>query len=72
MEGRLADFLDEMQPQQLARLCRAVFERVSIRAEGYGWERRAKVASYEFTPYLKQALIDTDNFRPTTPAVEMV
>ena len=72
LERPLADFLDEMQPQHLARLCRAVFERVSIRAEGYGWERRAKVASYEFTPYLKQALIDTDNFRPTTPAVEMV
>lgn len=76
LERPLGEFLESMEPLQLARLCRMVFKKFTIHAEGYGWERRAAMTSYEFTPMVQQALADSlsssFHIESTTPAFDMV
>lgn len=72
LEKPLSDFLNELPPEALARLCRAVFQQFSIQASGVAQRRTAEIVAYELTPTVKQALLDTFHIEPLRPALEMV
>ena len=72
LEIPLTDFLEGLPPETMARLCRSVFQHFSIRTSGVAQRRVAEITSYELTPMVKQALVDTFNNVSVTPALEMV
>ena len=59
LEVPLSEFLESMPTDHLARLCRAVFRRFTVKTSGYGWGRQGLVDTYELTPAIKQALLDS-------------
>jgi len=72
LEKPLPDFLSELPPEVLARLCRAVFQHFTIHTSGVARLRKAEIVAYELTPMLKQALIDSFHNEPLSPALGMV
>lgn len=72
LEKPLPDFLNELPPEALARLCRAVFQHFSIHTSGVARLRKAEIVAYELTPVVKQALVDNVHNEPLTPALEIV
>ena len=72
LEKPLPDFLNDLPPEALARLCRAVFQHFSIHASGVAKRRTAEIVAYELTPMVKQALVDSFHNEPLSPAFEMV
>ena len=68
----LETFLEGLPPDGLARLCRAVFQHFTVKASGVAQRRVAVIESYELTPMVKQALIESVHNESLTPALEMV
>ncbi len=68
----LGAFIEAMPPDQLARLCRAVFDHLSIRASGHGRQRTAEIVSYELATEIKQALADGVHIHSNRPALDVV
>ncbi len=58
LDRPLEEFLAQVPDATLAALCREIFTRFSIKAEGFGWERRANLVTYELTPAVKTALAE--------------
>ena len=72
LEKPLLDFLNELSPEALARLCRAVFQHFIIQTSGVARLMRAEIVAYEPTPMIKQALVDSFHNERLSPVVDMV
>ena len=72
LEKPVAEFLYSLPSGQLARVCRAVFEGMTIRASGHGRQRQAEIVAYQLTPALKVALTDRVHIESNRPALDVV
>jgi len=75
LEKPLIEFLGELPPMSLQRLCRMVFQSVTVKTfeKTVGSNnRRVEVGAYEFTPAMKQALADSAHIEPITTGLQPV
>ena len=70
LRSRWPEFLYSLPSGQLARVYRAVYESMTIRASGYGRQRQAKILAYQLTPAPKVALMDRVHIESIRPLSE--